>query len=216
MGPVPSRSYGQYCAVAQALDAVGDRWTLLVIRELLAGPKRYTDLRDGLPGISTDVLAARLRDLEDSGIVARRLLPPPAASKVYELTEDGQELEPVVVALARWGIGRLSASQDGQFRPEWLAVSLRAVFRADVAADLHATIDFLVGDGRLRARVAGGELTFDREPVGPPDLVIQADPATLATTTGDRTARAAAVAAGRIQIDGDAKLLAAVQQAFAF
>src|SRR3954452_10567314 len=97
------RTYGDRCGIARALDAVGERWALLVVRELLLGPKRFTDLRAGLPTLGPDVLAQRLRDLEAAGIVARRTLPPPAGSRVYELTERGQELEPVLLALGRWG-----------------------------------------------------------------------------------------------------------------
>src|SRR3954465_10608233 len=97
------RTYGDRCGIARALDAVGERWALLVVRELLLGPKRFTDLRTGLPHVGPDVLAQRLKELEAAGIVARRTLPPPAASKVYELTPRGAELEPVVLALGRWG-----------------------------------------------------------------------------------------------------------------
>src|SRR5439155_12265331 len=98
-----TKRYGQYCPVAHALDAVGDRWALLVVRELMQGPKRYTDLADGLPGIGTNVLAARLRDLEADGVVTKKTLPPPAASRVYELTDYGLELKPVMRELALWG-----------------------------------------------------------------------------------------------------------------
>src|ERR1700751_2304890 len=98
------RSYGQYCAVAKALDVVGDRWTLLIVRELLlAGPCRYTDLRNGLPGIATNLLADRLRELEDAGIVRGELAPPPVAPTLYALTERGGALEPIVLELGRWG-----------------------------------------------------------------------------------------------------------------
>src|SRR4051795_1875956 len=97
------RTYGDRCGVARALDLVGDRWALLVVRELLLGAKRFSDLRAGLPGVSPDVLAQRLRELEEAGVVRRTKLPPPAAARVYELTERGAELEPVVLALGRWG-----------------------------------------------------------------------------------------------------------------
>src|SRR5919198_6110493 len=98
-----SRTYEQFCGVARALDLVGERWALLVVRDLVLGPKRFTDLRRGLPGMGTNILAARLKELEHAGVVRRRTLPPPAASAVYELTEWGHELEPVVLALGRWG-----------------------------------------------------------------------------------------------------------------
>src|SRR5438270_8716701 len=99
----PKRSYDQYCAVARGLDVIGDRWTLLLVRDLLLGPKRYKDLLEGLPGIGTNLLAARLKELEAAGIVRRGVLPPPAGSSVYELTDKGQALEPAILALGRWG-----------------------------------------------------------------------------------------------------------------
>src|ERR687884_1369381 len=98
-----ARSYRQFCGIARALDLVGERWALLVVRELVIGPKRFTDLRQGLPGIATNVLSQRLRQLERDGVVARRTLPPPAASTVYELSDYGQELVPILLALGRWG-----------------------------------------------------------------------------------------------------------------
>ena len=123
------RSYNQYCGIARALDLIGERWALLVIRELVLGPKRFTDLRRGLPDIATNVLSQRLRELEQDGIVTRRQLPPPAASNVYELTEYGQELVPIMLALGRWGASTLGARLPEQtLEPEWLAVALKAVF----------------------------------------------------------------------------------------
>ena len=123
------RTYdSQICSVAGSLEVVGERWTLLIIRELLTGPKRYSDLLDGLPGIPTDMLAARLRRLEDEGLVEREVLPPPAASKVYVLTGSGLSLEPVIAALARWGMTRLPSKQHGEFRLHWLKVGLRSLF----------------------------------------------------------------------------------------
>src|SRR5690349_17975279 len=98
------KTYDQYCAVAKALDLVGERWTLLLVRELMSGPKRYSDLLAGTPGIATDVLAARLKKLEESSLIARRTLPPPAASVVYELTESGVALQPVLRELAKFGL----------------------------------------------------------------------------------------------------------------
>ncbi|HEY3868163.1 MAG TPA: helix-turn-helix domain-containing protein [Actinocrinis sp.] len=123
-----ARSYGHYDPLAQTLDAVGDRWALLVVRELLWGPLRFTDLQDRLPGIGTNQLSTRLRELEADGIAARRLLPPPAASAVYELTEQGARLEPALLALVRFGLPRLRAlSPVNTFRPAWAALALRAL-----------------------------------------------------------------------------------------
>ncbi len=127
------RSYNQYCAVARAMDVVGERWTLLIVRELLTGPKRFKDLLEGLPGIGTNLLTARLKDLEGYGVVRRATLPPPAASRVYELTELGCSLEPVVMGLARWGLEFLGASREEDDRqPAWAMVALRSVLRPEV------------------------------------------------------------------------------------
>jgi DNA-binding HxlR family transcriptional regulator len=208
-----ARSYDQYCAVATALDTVGDRWTFLLIRELLSGPKRYTDLLDGLPGISTDVLAARLRDLEAQGVVERQMLPPPAASKVYQLTDDGAALEPVLIALAHWGRPRLPPTQQGEFRPHWLTLLLRSMFQPG-ATDMTVTVDFLVDDGRLRAVLQDGTLNFDHQPEGPADVVIKGDPAALAALARSAESRVAALAQGRVAIEGDPQLISALQRAF--
>src|SRR6266498_5348038 len=101
------KMYEQYCPVARTLDVVGERWTLLIVRDLLMGPKRYTDLRAGLPGIATDILTARLRRLEDAGFVRRRELPPPAPATIYELTETGNRLKPAILALGQVGLATL-------------------------------------------------------------------------------------------------------------
>lgn len=198
------RSYGQWCALARALDVVGERWSLLIVRELLDGPKRYTDLLDGVCGISTDVLAARLRDLEDDGIVSRRELPRPAASKVYELTEKGAGLGPVVASLARWGMQLLGErGPDDEFRPHWLASGLRALLRTDETAGVSLVVDYVLDhDEHVRIRVDDGQLRVDPEPHGEPDLVVHASLGTLADL-GDGSLRASdAVADGRLRFDG--------------
>jgi DNA-binding HxlR family transcriptional regulator len=210
---VTSRSYAQDCAVALALDAVGDRWTLLVVRELLAGPKRYTDLQDGLPGISTDVLAARLRQLEAGGLVERSVLPAPAASKVYALTERGAALEPVLVALARWGAARFPDGEGREFRPHWFALPLRAFFRPHATRE-RVVVDFAVGEHRIRALLEQGELTVDGEIPGPADVVVRGDVASLAELVAHPARRADALASGRVTVDGDARSVDAVRQAF--
>jgi DNA-binding HxlR family transcriptional regulator len=211
---VSTRSYGHYCAAAKALDAVGDRWALLVIRELLTGPKRYTDLRGGLPGISTDLLAARLRDLEAEGLIERQVLPPPAASKVYELTDDGWALEPVLVALAHWGARRLPADLDGEFRSHWLTLSLRSMFTPTATLDATVTVDFLVDGSRLRARVDHGSLAFEPNPTGPADVVITGDAAAVAGLATNREGRLAVIAEGRVIVEGEPRAISALQRAF--
>ncbi|MFJ6630434.1 winged helix-turn-helix transcriptional regulator [Streptomyces sp. NPDC091376] len=123
--PPRRRSYDQYCAVARALDSVGDRWTLLIVRELLAGPRRYTDLHADLPGVSTDVLASRLKDMERDELAVRRRLPAPVSAYVYELTERGRALHPVVAALAEWGAPELAAPRPTDaVRAHWFALPL--------------------------------------------------------------------------------------------
>jgi DNA-binding HxlR family transcriptional regulator len=210
------RSYNQWCSLAKALDVIGERWSLLVVRELLTGPKRYTDLRDGIPGISTDVLAARLKDLEDDGIVARRTLPPPAASKVYELTEIGDGLAPAVAALSRWGSQLLGPKTDDEaFRPHWLVLGLRGMLRADRAKDVAIDIDFELGSGApVRVHVADGALRYDAEPATAADVVVHADLKTLSSIADGSLPVAAALEDGRFAMDGEADDILAFQRLF--
>src|ERR671914_2996773 len=133
-GMATLRTYCDGCAAAHALDLMGERWALLVVRELLLGPKRFTDLRAGLPNVSPNVLAQRLRKLERAGVVRRRKLPPPAASRVYELTDWGLELEPVVISLGRWGARSPSKPCDARLGVDSLILSLRTMFNP-LAAD---------------------------------------------------------------------------------
>jgi DNA-binding HxlR family transcriptional regulator len=173
---VSERTYGQYCGLARALDLVGERWALLVVRELLLGPKRFTDLLDGLPGVSTNVLATRLRRLERAGVVARRILPPPAASAVYELTGYGRALEPAVAALGRWGAASLGEREPGQaFRSHWLALALKAFFHVDQAVGPGRVYEVRLHDGAFRLAVGDGALDVTPGPAADPDLVLEAD-----------------------------------------
>lgn len=142
----PRRSYDQYCSAARALDVVGDRWTLLIVRELLAGPRRYTDLHADLPGVSTDVLASRLKDMERDGLTTRRRLPPPGAAYVYELTDRGEELLPVLQALGAWGEGELGERRPTDaLRAHWFALPLLRGLR-------HAGVD----EGLVEVRLEEG------------------------------------------------------------
>lgn len=210
------RSYNQWCSLAKALDVIGERWSLLVVRELLEGPKRYTDLRDGIPGISTDVLAARLKDLEDDGIVERRTLPPPAASKVYELTELGLGLGPAVAALSRWGAKLLGPKTDDEaFRPHWLVLGLRGMLRADRAADVAVDVDFdLLSGDTVRVRVDDGKLAHVAEPDSAAEVIVHADLSTLSAIADGTLPIAAATADGRFAIEGEASAVAAFQRLF--
>ncbi len=155
------KRYGQFCSVARALDELGDRWAMLVVRELLLGPKRYTDLLDGLTGVGTNVLAVRLRELEESAIIAQEKLPPPAASTVYVLTDDGAALRPVLDELARWGLRLMDRPERGEaLRTGWLAYSLAVCTPPTGMRDedeLELRVDdephtLTVRDGRFEAR----------------------------------------------------------------
>jgi DNA-binding HxlR family transcriptional regulator len=164
------KRYDAYCPVAHALGLVGERWALLVVLELMHGPKRYTDLAESLPGIGTNILASRLRDLEAHGIVAKRTLPPPAASRVYELTEYGQGLRPAIRELALWGARSLGPPTDSdELFPGWLANALDTVL-ASVAPP--GRFEFRVGD-EVASLVDGEALPG---PIEDPDVVVEGDP----------------------------------------
>jgi DNA-binding HxlR family transcriptional regulator len=174
------RTYGDRCGIARALDVVGERWALLVVRELVLGPKRFTDLRAGLPNIGPDVLSQRLRQLEQAGIVRRGTLAPPAASRVYELTDRGRELEPVLIELGRWGSVAPVPSADAKLGPDAAAIALKSTF-AGAPADFDATYELRLGDQRFRARVAGGRFDVVRGSAEEPEATIEGDPGTLAS-----------------------------------
>jgi DNA-binding HxlR family transcriptional regulator len=169
------RSYGQFCGLARALDLVGERWAFLVVRELALGPKRFKDLADGLPGVSTNILASRLRQLERNGIVERRVLPPPAASSVYELTEYGRDLEPAMLALGRWGARSLGARGERTLRSHWLALALKAMFRPQAADGRARTYEVRLREGSFVARVRRRTLDVTAGTADDADLVLEAD-----------------------------------------
>ncbi len=172
------RTYGDRCGIARALDIVGERWALLVVRELLLGPKRFTDLRAGLPNVGPDVLAQRLRDLEDAGILQRRTLPPPAGARVYELTDRGLDLEPVVLALGRWGSRAPFPDGDAGIGVDAFVLALKTLF--DPAADLVATVELRLGGQQFRAHVTDGRLEVARGPADQPAATITGEPGPLA------------------------------------
>jgi DNA-binding HxlR family transcriptional regulator len=194
------RSYGDPCGIARALDLVGERWALLVVRELLLGPKRFTDLRAGLPNLSADVLSQRLRELEQAGVARRAKLPPPAGARVYELTEWGKELEPVVISLGRWGSRAPFPDTDMPLGADALMIALKTVFdRSLVNGDSDAVIEIVLGEDRFRARVAGDGLEIVRGAAERPDARIQSDPATLAAALW----HGRPIDDGGIEIEGD-------------
>lgn len=197
------RTYGDRSGVARALDLVGERWALLVVRELLLGPKRFTDLRSGLPNMSPDVLSARLRELESSGVVERRKLPPPAGSQVYELTDWGQELEPVVLELGRWGSLAPLPPGDAELGVDSFVLALKALFAPAIAADLTATYELRLGEHVFRARVDDQRIDLVRGSAEDPEAMIETDPATLSRVLWHGHLLADALRSGEVTMEGD-------------
>jgi DNA-binding HxlR family transcriptional regulator len=168
------RNYGQYCSVARALDLVGDRWTLLVVRELLLrGPCRFTDLKNGLPGIATNLLSTRLKELEDAGLISREDAPPPVATALYTLTQNGLELEPVLKALGLWGLRYMTDERPADaFQAHWLAYA-PAWFTTDADPDAPpAVIQLVASDEEAVIEVGGGDVRTRTGRAANPDLVL--------------------------------------------
>jgi DNA-binding HxlR family transcriptional regulator len=209
------RTYGDRCGVARALDIVGERWALLVVRELVLGPKRFTDLRAGLPHVGPDVLAQRLRELEQSGIVRRATLPPPAGSRVYELTERGRGLEEVVVALGRFGsVAPFPLGDDAQIGVDAVVIALKSLFDATAADGLTARYELRLGEQRFALEVADGRLGVQRGGAPAADAAIETDPATLATVLWHGRALDEARRAGDVAIEGDRRAVARLLRLF--
>jgi DNA-binding HxlR family transcriptional regulator len=203
------RSYGQYCSVARALDVVGDRWTLLIVRELLLqGPSRYTDLRNGLPGIATNLLADRLRELERVGIVRSQAAPPPIASTLFSLTERGQELEPVLRELGRWGAPAMSDGPGPQdeFRGHWLSFPVD-MFLADQAPDQPpVTLELRAGGETMTVEASDGSVRTRRGGVTDPDLALRGPPQLILGAIAGKIALEQARDRG-LEVDGDPRVL---------
>ena len=195
-----ARTYGDGCGIAHALDLVGERWALLVVRELLLGPLRFSDLRAGLPGASPAVLSQRLRDLERAGVVGRRELPPPAASSVYELTPHGAELEPIVIALGSWAL-RSPMVPAGPVSAVSAMLTLRTYFRPAEARP--AMIQVRLGDRFYLVRVGAGgvEVTAGQATTG--DARVDTDPDTFVALLTGRLDLAESVESGAVRVDGD-------------
>ena len=203
------RTYGDACGISRALDLVGERWALLIIRELLLGPKRFTDIREGLPHLSADVLAQRLRGLEETGLVSRRTLPPPAASHVYELTARGAALEPALIELGRWGGANAAPPAEGiGMSLEAHILSMRALFDPALAGDVRATVELRLGDHHYRVTVADGRVEAVRGEASAPDARIETDPGTLIAVLHGHRELADAVGAGDLVIGGDEAIAA--------
>jgi DNA-binding HxlR family transcriptional regulator len=220
---VVSRSYGQYCGVTTAVDLIGERWALLIVRDLLVGPRRYTDLKQGLPRIPTNILSTRLKELQEGGVVRR--VPLLHCGLVYELTDYGRELEPIVLALGRWGFASMGEPDvDDVVTADSLTMALRTAFQHDVAASLPpADYEVHVGDVVLRVLVEpeglrilqlapAGRPVDPRDaavprPVGEPELVFAAGPGIRRVISGELTPGAAIDADVIAVVAGDATLL---------
>jgi DNA-binding HxlR family transcriptional regulator len=202
------RTYGDLCGIARALDVVGERWALLVVRELILGPKRFTDLRGGLPHVGPDVLAQRLRELEAAGVLQRRTLAPPAGSRVYELTERGRALEPVLIELGRWGTFAPVPAGDPLLGVDSTMIALRTLFDAGLAGDLVALFELRLGDQVFRAEVDDGEFGLSRGEAPGADATITSDPMTLAGVLWQGFPVRDAERAGGLAMEGDRRAAA--------
>jgi DNA-binding HxlR family transcriptional regulator len=200
---VSERSYGDACGIARALDILGERWALMTVRELLLGPKRFTDLRTGLPHASPNILTMRLRDLERHGIVRKRKLPPPAASQVYELTERGHEIAPILNALGSWGARLPLPGPDAQMSFDAHILSFRTLFRPDLADGLDVRVELRLGERTFRATVANSAFEIVEGTFEAPDAVITSDHGTALAVAHGRASLADAEAAGALTISGD-------------
>jgi DNA-binding HxlR family transcriptional regulator len=196
------RTYDDPCGIARALDLIGERWALLVVRELVLGPKRFTDLRSGLPGASQNVLAQRLRELEHAAIVRRRRLGPPASAWVYELTRWGLDLEPVLLALGRWG-SHSPAHPAGPMSADALILALETTFAPARAANLRARCELCLDEDRFRLEVADGQFGVARGTLDRPDASLTTDVATLRTLVFGGAHLSDAVRDGTARVSGD-------------
>ena len=210
-----TRAYGQYCGFARALEVVGERWALLIVRDLLVGPKRFTDLLRGLPGIPSNVLTARLKELEQAGVARRRVLPRPARAVVYELTEYGLELDPVVAHLGRWGAKTLGDPRpDETVTVDSLITALRTTFQPAAAHGFCADYELRMGEIVLHARIDGEQIEVGAGPSPAPDLIIETGPGIRAVMAGELSP-ADAIAGGAVHLaSGDPTLFTRFAQLF--
>lgn len=197
------RTYGDGCAIAHGLDLVGERWALLIVRELLLGPKRFTDVKRGLPKASPNVVSERLRELERAGIVVRDTLPPPASSRVYALTEWGRELEETVTSLGRWAARSPSLPRDAPMGADSMVLAMSARFDAGAAEGQRASYELRLGEDRFRIAVSGDGFEAARGGTEDPDATIDTDPRTLFAVLWDGRSLDEAQRAGDLSVEGD-------------
>ena len=203
------RNYSQFCGLAHALDVVGERWTLLIVRELNSGPKRYTNLADALPGIGTSLLATRVRQLESDGVIQRRLLlDQPSSAVAYELTDAGRELATAAIPLALWGARHQLVQADAGkevFRAEWALGFLAGSGAGGVPLEVEALYEFHIGDSVACLGIRDGRMSVAPGPAeGAPDVVVRTSAGVLASIAGQRVTMAEAVGAGPVEATGDA------------
>jgi DNA-binding HxlR family transcriptional regulator len=207
-----AKHFDQYCPMAHALSLVGERWSLLIVRELLRGPKRYTDLAQGLPGIPTNILATRLRDLEGAEIIQKRKLPPPAASTVYELTEYGEGLKEPLYALARWGARTLGPPErEEDFYPEWGLNAMPALFNPEAARGLTETYVLKIDDDVFSVQLENGVLEAACGAAADADVTVEMDKPTFFALVAGELAPKDAVKSRRAHAEGD---IAALERCF--
>ena len=203
---MPRRSYDQYCSLSRALDLIGERWTLLIVRELLAGPRRYTDLHADLPGVSTDVLAARLKEMERDGLVARRRLPPPAAAAVYELTPRGRDLLPAVTALADWGAADLAGPRPTDaLRAHWFALPLMRRL-AELAVPCAGVVNIQLDEGGFHILLNDTGPSYGHGPAEHPDAELTFDSRARLAVSRDDATLPELIKRGQVRVDGDSSL----------
>jgi DNA-binding HxlR family transcriptional regulator len=211
------RSYAQLCGIATALDVIGDRWTPLVVRDLLLGPLRFIDLAEGLPGIGTNTLAARLKQLEAAEVVHRRLLPLPDRGTVYELTPYGRELEPILLSLGRWGTRSMgNLPPDVATRSRWLVAAMLAFHDESQRIARPTTWELRLTDGPFTVRAEGTNLTVTAGSPDEADLVITTEDAELHRLLTRQLTPDEAVRTGAVALDGDASALPRLVELFAF
>ncbi len=205
----PRRTYNQFCPLARSLDLLGERWTLLIVRDLLMGPQRYKDLLEGLPGIGTNLLAARLKQLERLAVVRRRRLPAPAGSMVYELTPLGDELAAALLPLMRWGLWTLrQPARRPFFRPLWVILAFKISFRHEAAEGVHATYEFRIDGEVFQIRVEDRVATVRQAPAEKRDLVFQCSGSTFMAIASGALSPPEAMASGKVVIDATPEVLA--------
>lgn len=200
-----TRTYNQYCGLAYALDLIGERWTILIVRELMAGPRRYTDLLEGLPDISTNLLSERLKTLEHQGVLHRRTLPPPAASTVYELTPLGMALEPTLLELGKWGSQFVPPTPEGAhvLRAGSYALTLKTFFRADEARGVDEAYALHIGDEVLHVQIRNQTIQVWQGDGFPATMHLYSDIPTYLGLLAGAIDPDEAVATGQIRLEGD-------------